>query len=174
MYLHCAKIELYQTMRKPIIRPIEKSDNEQVAQVIRKVLIDMGVPKVGTAYADKALDQMFETYNLSRSQYFVIDDAGVILGCAGIAQLENYEGSVCELQKMYFLETARGRGLGTQMMQVCLDQARNFGFEKCYIETMPYMKAAQKLYVRTGFEYIDGPLGDTGHFSCPVHMLIDL
>ena len=60
------------------------------------------------------------------------------------------------------------------MMAVCLDQARSFGFDQCYIETMPYMKAAQKLYIRTGFKYIDGPMGDTGHFSCPVHMLFDL
>jgi putative acetyltransferase len=36
------------------------------------------------------------------------------------------------------------------------------------------MKAAQKLYTRNGFEYIDGPLGDTGHFSCPVQMLRNL
>ena len=161
-------------MRKPIIRPIQKSDNEQVAQVIRKVLITLGVPKVGTAYADKALDQMFESYDRPKAEYFVIDDNGVILGCAGVAQLENYDGNVCELQKMYFLEEARGQGLGTEMMAVCLNQARSFGFEQCYIETMPYMKAAQKLYVRTGFHYIDGPMGDTGHFSCPVHMLIDL
>lgn len=161
-------------MRKPIIRPIQKSDNEQVAQVIRKVLISLGVPKVGTAYADKALDQMFESYDRPKAEYFVIDDKGVILGCAGVAQLENYDGNVCELQKMYFLEEARGQGLGTEMMAVCLDQARSFGFEQCYIETMPYMKAAQKLYIRTGFQYIDGPMGDTGHFSCPVHMLIDL
>lgn len=161
-------------MRKPIIRPIQKSDNEQVAQVIRKVLISLGVPKVGTAYADKALDQMFETYDRPKAEYFVIDDNGLILGCAGVAQLENYDGNVCELQKMYFLEEARGQGLGTEMMSVCLNQARSFGFEQCYIETMPYMKAAQKLYVRTGFHYIDGSMGDTGHFSCPVHMLIDL
>ena len=161
-------------MENVVIREIRKEDNPQVASVIRQVLIDLGVPKVGTAYADTALDQMFESYDRPKAEYFVIDDNGVILGCAGVAQLENYEGNVCELQKMYFLEEARGQGLGTEMMAVCLDQARSFGFDQCYIETMPYMKAAQKLYIRTGFKYIDGPMGDTGHFSCPVHMLFDL
>jgi len=161
-------------MSKPIIRPIEKADNEQVATVIRKVLIELGVPKVGTAYADAALDMMYETYDRPKARYFVVEDQGTLIGCAGIAQLDNYDGNVCELQKMYFLEEARGKGIGTQMMQTCLDTARDFGYEQCYIETMPYMKAAQKLYTRTGFRYIDGPMGDTGHFSCPVHMLIDL
>ena len=161
-------------MSKPIIRPIEKADNEQVAKIIRKVLVDIGVPKVGTAYADKALDEMYETYDKPKARYFVVEDQGKLLGCAGVAQLDNYEGNVCELQKMYFLEEARGKGIGTEMMKTCLDTAREFGFDQCYIETMPYMKAAQKLYQRTGFRYIDGPMGDTGHFSCPVHMLIDL
>ena len=40
------------------IREIEKKDDVQMAKVIRAVLIEMGVPKVGTAYADQALDTM--------------------------------------------------------------------------------------------------------------------
>lgn len=159
---------------KPIIRPIKKSDNKHIATVIRKVLVDLGVPKVGTAYEDAALDMMYETYNKPRASYFVIDNHGTIIGGAGIAQLDNYEGNVCELQKMYFLEEARGRGLGSIMMQRCLETARDFNFKQCYIETMPFMNAAQKLYKRTGFKYIDGPMGDTGHYSCPVHMLMSL
>ena len=43
-----------------IIRPIEKKDNAQIAQTIRTVLIELNVPKVGTAYADPHLDYLFE------------------------------------------------------------------------------------------------------------------
>ena len=75
---------------------------------------------------------------------------------------------------MYFLEEARGRGIGTRMIQVCLDTAKTYGFEKCYLETMPYMKAAQELYKKNGFEYIKERMGDTGHYSCPVWMLKNL
>ena len=139
--------------------------------MIRKVLLDLGVPKVGTAYADKALDCMFETYQGDRRVYFVVEENGTILGGAGIAALENYDGNICELQKMYFLETARGRGLGELMIRHCLDAAVSFSFESCYIETMTYMTAAQNLYKKSGFQYLEGPLGDTGHFSCPVQML---
>tara|TARA_B100000780_G_scaffold192957_1_gene135967 strand:+ start:3131 stop:3616 length:486 start_codon:yes stop_codon:yes gene_type:complete len=158
-------------MSKPIIRAIKKEDNPSLAKVIRKVLLDLGVPKVGTAYADKALDCMFETYQGDRRVYFVVEENGTILGGAGIAALENYDGNICELQKMYFLETARGRGLGELMIRHCLDAAVSFSFESCYIETMTYMTAAQNLYKKSGFQYLEGPLGDTGHFSCPVQML---
>ncbi|HAH34543.1 MAG TPA: GNAT family N-acetyltransferase [Flavobacteriaceae bacterium] len=158
-------------MSKPIIRAIKKEDNPSLAKVIRKVLLDLGVPKVGTAYADKALDCMFETYQGDRRVYFVVEENGTIVGGAGIAALENYDGNICELQKMYFLETARGRGLGELMIRHCLDAAVSFSFESCYIETMTYMTAAQNLYKKSGFQYLEGPLGDTGHFSCPVQML---
>lgn len=157
-----------------IIREIQPNDNEEVARVIRKVLEDLGVPKVGTAYADKALDRMYDNYNVSRADYFVVEENGRILGCAGIAQLENYEGNVCELQKMYFLEEARGRGLGLKMINICVKRAIEYGYEQCYLETMPYMKDAQKLYLKTGFQYINGPMGNTGHYSCPVWMLKSL
>ena len=157
-----------------VIREIRPEENAEVAQVIRKVLVEIGVPKVGTAYADKALDHMYENYDVPRADYFLIVEEGKIRGCAGIAQLENYKGNVCELQKMYFLEEARGKGLGTQMMQICLNRAKEYGYEKVYIETMPYMKAAQKLYTKSGFYYIDAPMGDTGHYSCSVWMLKSL
>jgi len=157
-----------------MIRPIQKSDNAAIAQVIRSVLVDLGVPKVGTAYEDAALDCMYETYDKEKATYFVVEEEGKIIGGAGIAQLDNYDGNVCELQKMYYAPEARGRGIGTAMMKRCIETASDFGFDQCYLETMPYMEAAQKLYKRTGFEYIDGPMGDTGHYSCPVHMLKDL
>lgn len=156
------------------IREIVKKDNEDVARVIRKVLVDLGVPKVGTAYADKALDQMFENYEVPRAAYFVVLSDEKIIGCCGVAQLENYDGNICELQKMYFLEEGRGKGLGAQMMEVCLSKAKEFGYDKIYLETMPYMESAQKLYKKTGFKYLDGPMGNTGHYSCLVWMLKDL
>jgi len=158
-------------MSEAIIRPIEKKDNKQITAVIREVLIALGVPKVGTAYADAALNDMYAAYDSEKAIYFVVEENGVIIGGAGIAQLDNYEGNICELQKMYFLETARGRGIGSKMIDKCIAKAIEFGFEKCYLETMTYMDAAQKLYRKSGFSIIDGPLGNTGHFSCPVQML---
>ncbi|MFL0354442.1 GNAT family N-acetyltransferase [Xanthomarina sp. GH4-25] len=157
-----------------VIREITLKDNKQIAQVIRDVLIEFGVPKVGTAYADVSLDKMTETYHGGKSSYFVIDNNGKIIGGAGIAPLDNFKGNVCELQKMYFLPEARGMGLGKQMMDACLKKAKAFGFEKCYLETMPYMDDARKLYAKEGFESLEKPMGNTGHFSCNVWMIKEL
>ena len=156
------------------ISPIQKSDNLSIAKVIREVLIEHNVPKIGTAYADVSLDCMFETYNQPTSCYFILKKDNKIIGGAGISKLENADATICELQKMYFLSEARGSGFGSLMMEKCLESAKNFGYKQCYLETMPYMKAAQKLYLKFGFNYIDQPMGNTGHTSCPVWMLKDL
>jgi putative acetyltransferase len=161
-------------MKTYIIRPIQQKDNPQIARVIRDVLIEFGVPKVGTAFADKSLDSMFENYNSERRAYFVVEENDSVLGGAGISPMDNFEGNVCELQKMYFSPLARGRGIGSEMMAICLSRARELGFEQCYLETMPYMEDARKLYYKNGFENLDKPMGDTGHYSCNVWMIKNL
>ena len=158
-------------MNNYTIREIQQNDNQQIAQVIRDVLIEMGVPKVGTAYEDAALDMMFETYINNTSMYYVVTRGNKIIGGAGIAQLENSIENISELQKMYFSPEARGKGLGSKMMETCLQKAKELGYEKCYLETLPYMNDARKLYEKVGFESLDKPLGDTGHYSCNMWMI---
>ncbi len=157
-----------------IIREIKPKDNAQIAQVIRDVLIEFGAPKTGTAYEDKATDEMFEAYQKEKSSYFVIEHEDKVIGGGGFASLDNFEGNVCELQKMYFLPTARGKGLGSKLISHCLTKAKELGFEQCYLETMPYMEAARALYRKNGFVSLEKPLGDTGHYSCSVWMLKEL
>ena len=162
------------TLDNFIIREIKADDNTKIAKAIRSVLIEYGVPKVGTAYADTILDTLSEAYNDEKSVYFVLEKDGEIFGGAGIKKLDNYEGNICELQKMYFMPEARGIGLGSKMMDICLEKAKNFGFEKCYLETLPYMEEARKLYRKVGFKDLDARMGDTGHYSCNLWMLKDL
>ncbi|MGB0837152.1 MAG: GNAT family N-acetyltransferase [Flavobacteriaceae bacterium] len=156
------------------IREIQEQDNEQIALIIRKVILEFGAPKVGTAYEDPALENMYLHYKKSRSAYFVLTQNDMVIGVAGIAPLENGPEDICELQKMYFLPETRGKGLGKRMIETCLNKAEQLGYKQCYIETMENMKAAQNLYQKNGFKSLDKPLGDTGHYSCQVWFLKDI
>ena len=154
-----------------LIRPINESDNKPLAIILREVLIEMNIPKIGSAYEDPEIDNMYDSYKSSRSRYFVVEVNDQILGGAGINLLKDGDLDICELQKMYFHKSIRGRGIGDKMIELCLDFAIKSNFKKCYLETMPNMINAQKLYLKKGFNYIDGPLGDTGHNACPVWMI---
>ena len=157
-----------------LIRPINQSDNKSLSVILREVLVEMQIPKIGSAYEDPELDDMFNTYQLPRSQYFVVQEGDRILGGAGISPLRDGDANICELQKMYFNKSLRGRGIGQKMIQICIDFAVKSDFDKCYIETMPNMIKAQKLYIKQGFKYIDSPLGNTGHNACPIWMMKEI
>ena len=174
MYLHVTNLLFCFVMTAICIRPIEVQDNPFVEALIKSVFYELDLPKTGTAYEDVSLKTMFENYNVENAAYFVLEKEGKIIGGAGVAALENPSNGVCELQKMYFLPEARGLGIGSQMMEICLQAAKDFGFKKCYLETMPFMHDAQKLYKKVGFDYICSPMGNTGHVSCPVWMLKEL
>ena len=157
-----------------LIRPINQSDNKSLSVILREVLVEMQIPKIGSAYEDPELDDMFNTYQLPRSQYFVVQEGDRILGGAGISPLRDGDANICELQKMYFNKSLRGRGIGQKMIQICIDFAVKSDFDKCYIETMPNMIKAQKLYIKQGFKYIDSPLGNTGHNACSICMIKEI
>lgn len=158
------------------LRPIQEKDNAAIAALIRYVFIELGVPKVGSAYADPMLDHLYEHYQAQGSAYFVLEQNGGIVGGAGIGPLLGItesatEDVTCELQKMYLSQRVRGLGQGERLIQHCLSIAQDLGYQQCYLETMTSMVSAQKLYEKMGFQHLDHAMGNTGHHSCPVWML---
>ena len=117
---------------------------------------------------------MYQSYQNSREKYFVIESNGFIYGGGGIKPLKNGDDNVCELQKMYFSKSIRGKGLGKEMLLKCLNFAVESNFKICYLETITQLKSAIILYDKFGFKKNDGPMGNTCHFSCDVHMIKNL
>ncbi len=140
---------------------------------------EFGATGCGFAITDPEVDWMHRAYAEPRSAYFVIeriDGEGnrSVEGGGGIAPLAGGDPSVCELRKMYFLPSARGLGAGAALMAQCLDAARGFGFDQCYLETLTGMDAAMRLYERSGFRRIDHAMGATGHDGCNTFYLLDI
>ena len=156
------------------IRPITAADDVAVARIIRGVMPEFGADGPGFAIHDPEVDAMSAAYDRPGAAYFVVEHDGRVQGGGGVAPLEGGPEGVCELRKMYFLPALRGLGAGAALMQRCLAEARALGFRQVYLETLRGMDAAQKLYERTGFRRLDGPLGATGHFGCNRFYLLDL
>lgn len=152
------------------IRPIEFKDNHDLAVIIRDTLTEFDANHPGTVFFDPTTDHLFELFRKDSSAYFIAVSDEKIVGGGGIFPTEGLPADTCELVKMYLLPEARGIGLGRTIIEKCLETARNFGFRRIYLETMPELKLALKVYERFGFTYLDGPLGCSGHFGCALHM----
>jgi putative acetyltransferase len=156
------------------IRQIQPADNPVIAQIIRDTLTEFGANHPGTVYYDPTTDALFELFQQAKSVYNIAEVDGKIVGGGGIFPTEGLPEETCELVKMYLLPEARGTGMGTALINCCLDQAKNLGFSKVYLETMNELKAALKVYERLGFTYLSGPMGNSGHFGCPLWMIREL
>lgn len=168
------RLNKLQTSTDLIIRPMKSSDNAAVASIIRQVMTEFGAVGCGYSINDPEVDDMHSAYDAERAAFYVVEKQGQVLGCGGYAGLIGGDNDTCELRKMYFLPEARGAGMGSQMIKLCLKGAREDGFKRCYLETVDEMAAAQKAYRKHGFEYLDGPMGATGHGGCGKWMLLNL
>ncbi|MEQ4707546.1 MULTISPECIES: GNAT family N-acetyltransferase [Providencia] len=154
------------------IRLIEQQDNAGIAAVIREVSAEHGLTAdKGFAVADPILDTLFEVYSKPRSAYWVVEMDGEIVGGGGVSQVAGGDSQTAELQKMYLSSVLRGKGLAKQIVQMSLSFAKQQGYTRCYLETTKELQAAIKLYEKLGFEFIDEPLGNTGHSDCEIRML---
>ena len=156
------------------IRPIEERDNSKARSIVQETLAHYGYTGPGFAYCDPELQDLTKEYSGNNSRFFVVSRGGEIVGCAGIAQLAGGPDYTCELRKMYILADHRGYGLGRALLQRCLQEARGFGYRKCYLETIAALKTAVNLYRNEGFIRLTAPLGNTGHGSCTLWMSMEL
>lgn len=155
------------------IRKIEAKDNKEIENVIRTCLIEFGANHEGTAWTDSNLGRFSEIYNTVGNKYWIAEnEEGKIIGGVGIGKLDGID-DVCELQKMYCLPEARGTGVSHKLMGVALEYASKY-YNRCYLETLENMVAAQKFYEKYGFTRIYEPLVKTEHFACDVRYIKNL
>ena len=158
-------------MNEIVIRNIEPADNPFLSKIVKDTLAEFGANHPGTVYYDPTTDTLSEVFSKEGSVYFVALLDGRIIGGGGIYPTNGLPTDTCELVKMYLLPEARGKGLGKTLINKCLDFAARYGYKKVYLETMPELKQALNVYAKFGFEYLPGPMGNSGHTGCSLWMI---
>ncbi|MGQ0827165.1 MAG: GNAT family N-acetyltransferase [Bacteroidota bacterium] len=156
------------------VRKIKKEDNPFIEKIIKSVFEEHGLNKPGTAYYDDCLKIMSVFYSVPGSIYYVGIVNEKIIGGAGVYPTKGLPNGTCELIKMYLLPEARGKGVGKVLVNKCIEFAKTQGYKKMYLETMPEFKNAVRMYERSGFSLLPGSLGNSGHFTCSIHMIKEL
>jgi putative acetyltransferase len=161
-------------MNEIVFRNIRQSDNAVLSGIVKGTLAEFGANHPDTVYFDPSTDTLFEVFQKERSTYFIAEMNKEIVGGAGIYPTDGLDKDTCELVKMYLLPHARGIGVGRTLIERCLDYARTAGYKKVYLESMPELRKALKVYEKSGFTYLNGPLGNSGHTGCSLWMIREL
>jgi len=72
-------------------------------------------------------------------------------GCVAIRRIDD---EICEMKRLYVRPVHRGSGLGRRLIHAIIEQAREIGYVKMRLDTMPKMNSAQALYESFGFRDI--------------------
>ena len=166
---------IFTTMNQAIIiRKIEQSDNPAIAKIVKDTLAEFGANRPGTVYFDATTDHLYELFQLQRSVYYIALLNDEIVGGGGIYPTDGLPEDTCELVKMYLLPKARGMNLGRTLIEKNIAYAAKAGYKNIYLETMPELKQALNVYAKFGFNYLKGPMGNSGHSGCSLWMLKNL
>ena len=157
-----------------IIRQIQRSDNEKLAAIIRSAFVEYDAPQTGSVYSDAATDDLFALFQNEKSVLWVAEEHGKISGCGGVYHTAGLPDDCAELVKLYLDKAARGKGIGKQLMNKCIESAKLLGYQSLYIESLPHFSNAVNMYERAGFTHLSAPLGQSGHTSCNVWMYKEL
>ena len=161
-------------MHNLLIRTIQPGDNKALAKIIRDTLTEFKANKPGTVYFDDTTDNLSAVFKMNTGIYFVAEFEGEILGGGGIYPTANLPEGTCELVKLYLSSKARGKGLGKLLLEKCITAAKELGYKKIYLETMPELTIAIPMYEKMGFTYLPAAQGSSGHTGCDVWMIKDL
>jgi putative acetyltransferase len=154
-----------------VIRDLRKADNPFIAKVIRAALEEFGVARPGTVYTDPTTDDLFHLFSNQNSRYFIAEHKGCVVGGCGIFPTKGLPEGTVELVKLYMDASARNQGVGRILMEKSIQSAKELGYRMVYLETMPELGKAITLYERLGFQQLEQPLGDSGHFACDLWMI---
>jgi GNAT superfamily N-acetyltransferase len=134
---------------------------EAVRAIFREYAESLGID-LSFQNFDAELADLPGKYAAPRGRVLLAWREGEVIGSVAMRPLDE---TVCEMKRLYVRPVGRGQQLGTRLAEYIVQVAREVGYTKVRLDTLPTMQAAQNVYASLGFvpipAYVFNPVEGT-------------
>jgi DNA-binding MarR family transcriptional regulator/N-acetylglutamate synthase-like GNAT family acetyltransferase len=105
------------------------------------------------------LGEFVQQFDATRDDAWIAELDGKVVGSVFLKAGE--KPGIAKLRLLYVDPLARGRGIGAELVRLCVERARSFGYERLELWTNSVLGSARRIYEAAGFTLID----ETPHHS---------
>lgn len=127
---------------------IDPADVAAARELFQEYQEALGVDLCFQGFA-RELEMLPGEYAPPQGRLLLARDEGSVVGCVAMRPLAN---ETCEMKRLYVRPGARAGGVGRQLVEHVIAEARAIGYRRMYLDTLPTMTGAQRLYERLGFK----------------------
>jgi ribosomal protein S18 acetylase RimI-like enzyme len=134
-----------------IVPAAEPAEIETVRELFREYADSLGVDLSFQGF-EKELAGLPGDYAPPGGRLYLVYVQEKPAACVGLRRID---GDICEMKRLYVRPLYRGQGIGRQLVLLLIKDARELGYSKMRLDTLPSMKRAQELYRAMGFKPIE-------------------
>lgn len=90
-------------------------------------------------------------YARPAGRLFLAFDGNKAIGCGALRPIDGY---ACEMKRLYICPVSRGKSAGGAMIDALISAAREIGYRRMRLDTLPLMETAIGMYRALGFKEI--------------------
>ena len=120
----------------------------EARRLVREYAATLGVD-LSFQNFEQELEHFPLEYAAPGGAFILAEDGGSYVACIGVHQFADEVG---EIKRLYVAPAARGRGLGRILVERIVAEARQLGYRSLLLDTLPFMRQAQSLYLSMGFQ----------------------
>jgi ribosomal protein S18 acetylase RimI-like enzyme len=134
-----------------LVRAVTPHDWAEARRLIEEYAASLGVDLCFQNF-DEEIEHLAVHYGAPRGALLLALADNDAVGCVGLRAHDDATG---EIKRLYVAPAARGMALGRTLASAIIQTARECGYRRLVLDTLPTMQAAQSLYTSLGFQTIE-------------------